>query len=164
MLKKKYVLQNVATFLGVILLIFLVFWVWRGRRNASSKVASPTQKEYGKCNPHSCGAVDPVSNPDYNMTEVITQSILLEDHLENKRRNCHDCIFKHMLFIQGLVHENVCLAGNTVDKYPYMKECPEVYKRIFDMWRNNKDDDKNKQNVLTELRAMRKKLMEAYLK
>jgi len=41
------------------------------------------QKSAGSCSA-SCDSIDPVSDPRYNMQQIIKQSILLEEHLTNK--------------------------------------------------------------------------------
>ena len=38
------------------------------------------------CDAKTCGAIDPVSDPKYNMTQIIKQSILLEEHITNKNK------------------------------------------------------------------------------
>ncbi|NBX51557.1 hypothetical protein EBT25_16910, partial [bacterium] len=79
---------------------------------------------------HSCGAIDPVSDPAYNMQQVIQNSILLEDHMSDKRKYCKDCICKHMQAMIAYCNEALTLAGNNIDSYPYIKECSPFYEDI----------------------------------
>ena len=48
-----------------------------------------TNKNKEKCTT-TCDALDPVSDPRYNMQQIIKQSILLEEHLTNKNKRCRN--------------------------------------------------------------------------
>jgi hypothetical protein len=50
----------------------------------------------------SCDSLLPVLDPRFNMREICKQSVLLEDHLFQKEKRCHDCICKHFLTIEAL--------------------------------------------------------------
>lgn len=51
----------------------------------------------------------PVMNPLFNLREICKQSALLEDHLNNPRKRCPDCIRKHFLTIEAFYEEAVSL-------------------------------------------------------
>ena len=123
-------------------------------------------KTSSKCSPISCKNIDDVSDPKYNMQQIVKQSILLEEHLANKNKRCRDCITKHFLHIIGLAEEAQMLATNKIDKYPLINECVELYNRIFQKWMKNYEiDQTNNDNFCTcgdELRTMRKKLIAVY--
>ena len=51
----------------------------------------------------------PIMSPLYNLREVCKQMSLLEDHLNNARKRCPDCIRKHFLTIEALFEEAVSL-------------------------------------------------------
>lgn len=51
----------------------------------------------------------PIMHPLYNMREICKQSALLEDHLNNPRKRCEDCIRKHFLTMEALFEEAVSL-------------------------------------------------------
>lgn len=116
----------------------------------------PLRKEesVSSCDAHSCRALDPVMDPKYNMRQIVKQSILLEEHINNERKRCVDCITKHFLHIIGLAEEAISLDPAT----PCYKEVPGVYMTIFDAWQANHDDPA----VPQQLRAYRKKLMADY--
>lgn len=117
-----------------------------------------------KCDMYSCKNMDPVSDPKYNMQQIVKQSILLEEHLANKNKRCRDCITKHFLHIIGLAEEAQMLATNKIEQYPLINECVELYNRLFKNWLKNYDLEGEK-NVLfccDELRTMRKKLIAVY--
>lgn len=120
---------------------------------------------HGKCkaHAHTCGAIDPVSDPDYNMREIVKQSILLEEHLAEKKKRCKDCICKHFYHIIGLSEEAQCLAGSKVSKYPLMDSNPEFYERLFQRWLSNREDDATQLHIQDELRGRRKQLVEIYV-
>ena len=94
-----------------------------------------TEKDNGEsCKKNGCDSIDPVSDPKYNMRQIIKQSILLEEHLANKNKRCRDCITKHFSHIIGLAEEAVMLACSDVNSYPYMLECPDYYNDLFNSW------------------------------
>lgn len=131
--------------------------------NNSYKINPNNNKKYaGTCNIKSCGALDPVSNPAYNMQQIVKQSILLEEHITNKNKRCRDCITKHFLHIIGLAEEAQMLASNKCDKYPLINESVELYNILFNNWIKVKDDNIKILNISDELRIHRKKLIAIY--
>ena len=118
------------------------------------------EKDNGEsCTKSGCSSIDPVSDPKYNMHQIIKQSILLEEHLSNKNKRCRDCITKHFSHIIGLAEEAVMLACSDVTSYPHMSECPDFYNKLFKKWLN---DTSTSLEVCGELRVMRKKLIAIY--
>jgi len=116
------------------------------------------------CDINSCGSIDPVSDPKYNMQQIIKQSILLEEHLTNKNKRCRDCITKHFLHIIGLVEEAQMLATNKIAEYPMINESVIIYTELFNIWIKNHDmkDDKTILYITDKLRDNRKKLIVVY--
>jgi len=51
----------------------------------------------------------PILDPAYNIREVFKQLVLLEDHLFHPRKQCQDCIWKHLLTSEALAEEAVTL-------------------------------------------------------
>lgn len=102
----------------------------------------------------SCGALDPVMSPVYNMMQIVKQSILLEEHINQERKRCSDCITKHFLHMIGLAEEAVSLDPET----PSYRTVAARYSEIFDAWRLDHEDVE----VPKSLRAERKKLMAHY--
>lgn len=102
------------------LLIFIIIYFLMNNQNKK-----PVSKS--GCNIISCGALDPVSNPAYNMQQIVKQSILLEEHITNKNKRCRDCITKHFLHIIGLAEEAQMLATNKSYKYPLIDESVQVF-------------------------------------
>ena len=60
----------------------------------------------------------PIMHPLYNLREICKQMALLEDHLNNERKRCQDCIRKHFLTIEALFEEAISLdnKGKWSDK------------------------------------------------
>ena len=124
----------------------------------------PSHNNKGKCDAHSCKSIDPVSDPKYNMQQIVKQSILLEEHLANKNKRCRDCITKHFLHIIGLAEEAQMLATNNIEKYPLINECVELYNKLFQKWLKDygTEGDMKVLDCCDELRTMRKKLIVVY--
>ena len=51
----------------------------------------------------------PIMSPLYNLREICKQVALLEDHLNQPRKRCPDCIRKHFLTIEALFEEAISL-------------------------------------------------------
>ncbi len=111
------------------------------------------------CTKSTCDSIDPVSNPIYNMHQIVKQSILLEEHLANKSKRCRDCITKHFSHIIGLAEEAVMLACENAKNYPYMLELPDFYNNLFRKWL---EKDSTCLEICSELRNIRKKLIAVY--
>lgn len=110
----------------------------------------------------SCSKLDPVSEPEYNMKEVIQQTVLLEDHLTHKNKRCRDCILKHYNMICGLLSEAVWLATDHIQDYPLLETSVGFYNDSFDKWLNNYYNEEEVLHIASELRDMRKKLSAVY--
>jgi hypothetical protein len=154
----------------IVISYFLITYVYVFYPNSNSSAAAPkisvkitTTQESHQCDSHSCKNMDPVSDPKYNMQQIVKQSILLEEHLANKNKRCRDCITKHFLHIIGLAEEAQMLATNKIEKYPLIIECVELYNSLFKKWL--KDGHYEEKNILCccdELRTMRKRLIAVY--
>jgi hypothetical protein len=153
------------TFLFIILVIFFTVCIYLLIYNLQFSNTKPKKhhtKHEGTCDVISCGALDPVSDPAYNMQQIVKQSILLEEHITNKNKRCRDCITKHFLHIIGLAEEAQMLATTKCNKYELLNESVELYNRLFNNWMVVKDDDKLILTISDELRIHRKKLIAIY--
>lgn len=144
--------------------IILVILSWYVRRNNKvfKKQEWMSNAKAGTCSRTSCGAIDPVNDPDYNMRNVVKQSILLEEHLAEKNKYCKSCIVKHFLHIIGLLEEAIWLAGSDVDKYPHLIDSSSFYQNLMDKWLPKKDDDTVRKEVLSSIRERRRQLIDTY--
>lgn len=129
---------------------------WKG-----PKVVRDTERD-GTCSKETCGALDPVNDPDYNLRNVVKQSILLEEHLAEKQKYCLGCCVKHFQHIIGLCEEAVWLAGAHVAKYPMLEDSVGFYQKCFDTWLAGREDPATKLAVLALLRERRRKLVDVY--
>jgi len=158
--------DNVFIILSLIVVILLfatiIIVINQNQGNLKKTANKFTNKSSGTCDVVSCGALDPVSNPAYNMQQIVKQSILLEEHITNKHKRCRDCITKHFLHIIGLAEEAQMLATNRCNKYPLINESVEIYNQLFNEWIKNKDDEVQILSICDKLRIHRKKLIAIY--
>ena len=132
------------------------------RKNTSMYFGKTLNKNSGQCTKHTCGAIDDVNDPAYNMKNVIKQSILLEEHIAEKNKYCLSCIVKHFNHIIALCEEAIWLAERNVTKYPYLEDSVDFYHMLFESWLNGKNNDTIKKDVLSSLRDKRRSLVDAY--
>jgi hypothetical protein len=175
------IVETFAIILTIIISTSIIVWVINKNRgldvnynnlieinstNISKSKASKTSKASGDKCTTTCDALDPVSDPRYNMQQIIKQSILLEEHLTNKNKRCRDCITKHFLHIIGLAEEAEMLATNQIEKYPLIKESVVLYNELFKIWIKNKNLNNNNDDYILyctdKLRNHRKQLIVLY--
>lgn len=101
----------------------------------------------------------PVMEAWFNGVQIIKQSLLLEDHLNNVELRCPDCIVKHILTIVALAEEAVSLADNKDDER-FMQDASKFYNGILKRIRGKQEDECA---IAGDLRAMRKKMMARYM-
>jgi hypothetical protein len=121
--------------------------------------ASNGQKQ---CQAHTCGALDDVNNPAYNVRETIKQTLLLEQHLAEKAKYCKSCCVKHFLLIESYLVEGIWMAGNHCKDYPKLEESVDFFKKLFDKWHKNMDDEQTRLVSLTQLREWRREMVDLY--
>jgi hypothetical protein len=149
----------ITTLVGIvtITLLFAILYA-----DAKPVVTTDRNIDAKTCESKTCGALDPVSDPEYNMKEIIKQSILLEQHLADKRKRCKDCILKHFLHCQGLAEEAVMLAGAKISSYPMMEESAAFYIQVSQTWLLDTNDETTMLTIEGQLRDWRKQLMAVY--
>lgn len=106
----------------------------------------------------SCTDLLPVLDPMYNMREICKQLILLEDHLFQKEKRCHDCICKHFLTIEALAEEAITLDKH--QKYPELNDIPTKVRKITKKYIMNHKDTAQHAITAQELRELRKSMMQ----
>lgn len=146
----------------IIILLLLIILFIRSTRFRKFKYSTKEIKNNGQCSKDTCGAIDDVNDPAYNMKNIVKQSILLEEHIAEKNKYCLSCIVKHFQHIVGLSEEAVWMAGKDLQNYPYLDDSMEFYQSLFELWVNNKEDDKVKPEVLNKLRERRRYLIDVY--
>uniref|UniRef100_A0A6C0BGD8 Uncharacterized protein n=1 Tax=viral metagenome TaxID=1070528 RepID=A0A6C0BGD8_9ZZZZ len=114
-----------------------------------------------KCDIKKCGEnLHPILDPKYNMREASKQCLLLEDHLNNSKKRCIDCIKKHFLMVDGLLEEAVSLEKDNDLRETYRNrylEWVKLEKEYVNDIRNDRMD-----NISKKIRTFRKPLMEEY--
>jgi hypothetical protein len=115
-----------------------------------------------KCNVKTCGLgakdLHPILDPVFNMREAAKQCLLLEDHINNKKKRCIDCIKKHFLMIDGLLEEAVSLEKDNIKR--------DKYRDLYSQWINiqkkyvaNSKELYNMDEISKLIRVFRKPLM-----
>jgi hypothetical protein len=88
------VLETCIIVFTIILSTIIILWyIHTMNDHAGGSVATMLNINYnkqktdgsGSCST-TCDSIDPVSDPRYNMQQIIKQSILLEEHLTNKNK------------------------------------------------------------------------------
>lgn len=126
--------------------------------------APKTQPSSSKCgltcsnNPH----LDPVNDPDYNVREVIKNTLLIEQHLAEDQKYCKECIVKHFLISIAYLEEGIWMACKNCEKYPKLKESLSFYNVLFEKWYKNMEDQETRLQTLQELRAWRQDMIRLY--
>ena len=95
----------------------------------------------------------PIMDPHFNMREICKNSILLEDHLFQKEKQCQDCIKKHMLTMEALAEEMI-----TLDKDGKCKEYYDLPKKIRALEKQY-IDGRDRNAIAQEFRKLRKNMV-----
>jgi hypothetical protein len=153
--------------------ILYILFHWRKRTNSKYNHEQKKDKKTS-CSVATCGALDPVSDPAYNMRQIAGQCILLEEHLTDNRKYCKDCILKHLIHKISLCSEALMLAGNQVTKYPMMSDLEDFFEAQLKSWLDTENahlgtsqvdldaKEANRLDIATAIRVKRKELVEIY--
>jgi len=71
-----------------------------------------------------------IMDPRFNLREAAKNMILLEDHLFHAGKQCHDCILKHCLTIEGFLEEGITLDKKREYTDTFVKSNKE-FRNIF---------------------------------
>lgn len=128
--------------------------------DTSGEMCEPVEK---KCNADKCGLdnLHPILDPRFNMRETAKQCLLLEDHLNNTKKRCYDCIRKHFLTIDGYLEEAVSLEKDNRQRDYYRQLYLEWVKLEKQYSKNPKNSD-NLDDISKKIRTFRKPLVEKY--
>jgi hypothetical protein len=115
------------------------------------------------CSVKTCGSEDlyPVLDPTFNMREAAKQCILLEDHLNNLKKRCNDCIRKHFLTVDGFLEESVSLEKD-ISRRGYYRNLHLEWVKIEKLYAENPLDSDNLDNISQKIRHFRKPLVAEY--
>jgi hypothetical protein len=130
--------------------------------NASSEGEMCEPNEL-KCDADKCGLdnLHPILNAQFNMRETSKQCLLLEDHLNNTKKRCSDCIRKHFLIIDGLLEEAVSLEKNNKER-DYYRQLYLEWVRLEKQYSKNSMNSDNLDDISKKIRVFRKPLIAQY--
>lgn len=100
----------------------------------------------------------PIMSPLYNLREICKQVALLEEHLNQPRKRCPDCIRKHFLTIEALFEEAVSLDKN-LEYEEHLEGKAQEIRSLQGAWIDFKDTKVEHKGYLLlaqTLRVMRK--------
>ncbi len=100
----------------------------------------------------------PIMSPLYNLREICKQIALLEEHLNQPRKRCPDCIRKHFLTIEALFEEAVSLDKELKYRELLDGKAQDV-RNLQGVWLDTKDGtdaDEAYLMIAQALRQMRK--------
>ena len=158
-------MKIVAIVLNMLLIIITGFLFMYLRMHAQSQKHTLAQEFTGKEHTFpltSCGSIDPVSDPAYNMGEIAKNSLLLEDHVAIKAKRCRDCCLKHFLLLIGYSEEATTLACNRLKTFPLLDGLPEFYNDLLKEYLKFPNDEEHLTHILAKLREKRKEIVAAY--
>ncbi|VBB18506.1 hypothetical protein YASMINEVIRUS_969 [Yasminevirus sp. GU-2018] len=120
-------------------------------------------EEQPKCSASVCGSsnLHPILDPKFNMREASKQCLLLEDHLNNTKKRCFDCIRKHFLIVDGLLEEAVSLEKDNKTR-DYYRGLYLDWVKIEKQYAKSPTASDNMDNVSKLIRVFRKPLVETY--
>jgi hypothetical protein len=116
-----------------------------------------------KCSAKTCGSesLHPILDPRFNMRECAKQCLLLEDHMNNVKKRCFDCIRKHFLIVDGLLEESVSLEQN-IKKRDYYRDLYLRWLGFEKQYAKNARDSNNLDEISKQIRVFRKPLVEEH--
>lgn len=144
--------------LCVVLFVLILYKIFAGR---GKNIKESFDELKGTCSA-SCGALDPVNDPNYNVRETIKNTLLLEQHLADKAKYCKSCCLKHFLLSIGLLEEAIWMSGTKCCDYPELESSKKFYSDLFEEWRVGMNHDEKRLEALNQLRDWRRKMVEIY--
>ena len=121
------------------------------------------QKEVKSCASGKCGVdhLYPILEATFNLREASKQCLLLEDHLNNNKKRCYDCLKKHFLITDGLLEESIGLEKDNILREQYRRLLSE-WIRIEKKYAKNQNDPNILDEISKDIRMFRKPLVEKY--
>lgn len=96
-----------------------------------------------------------LTDPSFNLREIVKHLTLLEDHLSHPYKMCMDCVRKHLITVEAFAEEATAMdtTGETAKTSDLMAECARVWmEQVVDAKRPVAD-------IAQEIRGVRKALM-----
>jgi len=99
-----------------------------------------------------------LTDPEFNLREIVKQFILLEDHLVHPYKFCLDCIRKHLMTVEALAEEIPALEPGTV-----VAKTGEMLGELARAWMVNiVDEDRPVPDIAKDVRTIRKQMAEDF--
>lgn len=95
-----------------------------------------------------------LTDPAFNLREIVKQMTLLEDHLCHPYKMCLDCVRKHLMTIEALAEE-----ASSMDMQGATIPLDEAIAELARTWMERVGDGQNVRAVAEEVRALRKRMM-----
>lgn len=95
-----------------------------------------------------------LNSPEYNLREIAKNMLLLEDHLVDENKFCHDCIRKHIMMIEALADEAVSLDK----EMKWVRESRDISARAR-RWMERFTDRDEPLRLAQDVRLARKQLV-----
>jgi hypothetical protein len=99
--------------------------------------------------------MQPIMDPLFNVREICKEFTLLEDHLNQPEKRCHDCINKHLLKVEALAEEAISL--DQVKSFKFLLDIPQIIRGWHNLILSN--DPRSYEQVSSKIRILRKILM-----
>ncbi|KAG5186356.1 hypothetical protein JKP88DRAFT_240957 [Tribonema minus] len=110
-------------------------------------------------------ALIPIMRGYQNVHDALKQMCLLEAHLFDSERACHDCLLKHLLTIQGLLEEAHSLVENGDKSLPVETDLQGLEQAVRGLHIEYFDSDRSpatRHTIACKIRRLRKPLMQVY--
>jgi hypothetical protein len=159
----KYFIESILVLILVLVLYIILKPKYiQIRHNIRVKDHDKDDGKEGSCNATTCGAIDDVNNPKYNVEQCLMNTVLIEEHLAEKNKYCKECLVKHYLLCIGYLQEAITMASKNIDQFPELENSLLFFKAVFEKWSANKDVDETRLETLSELRSWRQKMIRIY--
>jgi len=106
-----------------------------------------------------------ILDPRFNLREAAKNCILLEDHLFQTQRQCHDCILKHLLMIEGFLEEGITLGTNQEyikDLDRSLSEFRPIFEKIATAIKKGDLTNEECRDFAQQIRKIRKPICQKY--
>lgn len=96
-----------------------------------------------------------LTDPMFNLREIVKQLTLLEDHLSHPYKMCMDCVRKHLITVEAMAEEASSMDVPDGETVAFDEDMAEIAR----VWMENVTDGVDPKKISSEIRALRKKLM-----
>ena len=148
--------------INLVLTVFLVVKLSMRLKVKKSFVEKKNGIKNETCKADSCGALDPVNDPVYNVKETLKNTLLIEQHLSEKRKYCKLCLVKHFLLSIALLEEAVWMASTNISNITNLDSSLDFYNSTFEFWHKDMESDEIRLQTLAKMRDWRREMMEEY--